>query len=507
MASSGDSAFLNAVGTVAVGGLAPPKTDGPAVALPRVEPGRPWAMCGVLLLADAVGLLLAWAGAVGLWATVVVGDGTWAYLWLWPLLGLYLAGYAVARLYPGVPLNGADELRRMSIVTTLATATVGGAIFLSKGGDTYSRVVLVLGGALALLIVPTVRSAVRAWLARPARSGAWWGYPVVILGGGTTARHTLRTLRRLPRLGLRPIAVLDDDRLTGERVEGVPVAGRVGYAAELARTTGIQYAVVAMADLGLDTHARMDLMQRLGRRYRHVTVVPELTGLSSLWVTARDLGGVLGLEVRHRLLDPGKRVLKRCIDLTLIALMLPPLLVVVGVIATLIRLDSRGPIFYLHERVGRGGQRFHVVKFRTMVPDADRVLQDYLDEDEALRNEWLTEHKLRRDPRTTRVGRFLRKTSLDELPQVWNVVRGQMSLIGPRPILEEELVKYGDDYEMYQQVRPGISGLWQVSGRNHLPYDQRVRLDAYYVHNWSVWLDIHILACTVGAVLRGRGAY
>jgi lipopolysaccharide/colanic/teichoic acid biosynthesis glycosyltransferase len=150
---------------------------------------------------------------------------------------------------------------------------------------------------------------------------------------------------------------------------------------------------------------------------------------------------------------------------------------------------------------------FHALKFRTMVANADRLLEEHLSKDPALRAEWELNHKLKNDPRVTLVGRFLRRTSLDELPQIWNVIVGQMSLIGPRPIVAAEIGRYGDHFDVYSRVLPGITGLWQVSGRNDTTYRERVELDCYYVYNWSLWLDLHILSRTVSAVLARKGAY
>src|SRR6185436_3562805 len=169
--------------------------------------------------------------------------------------------------------------------------------------------------------------------------------------------------------------------------------------------------------------------------------------------------------------------------------------------ALLIRIDSVGPAFYGHERIGRGRRKFKAWKFRSMRRDADKVLNDYLEKHPELREAWERDHKLKDDPRVTRVGQFLRKTSLDELPQIWNVLMGEMSLVGPRPIVAAEIDKYAEHYEHYVQVLPGITGLWQVSGRNNTTYNERVALDVYYVQNWSVWLDIYILACTAKVVL------
>src|SRR5262249_13099512 len=177
------------------------------------------------------------------------------------------------------------------------------------------------------------------------------------------------------------------------------------------------------------------------------------------------------------------------------------------VICALIRLSGPGPIFYGQRRIGRGHRTFTAWKFRSMMIHADKVLADYLARNPEAAEEWERGHKLRNDPRVTRIGRFLRRTSLDELPQLWNILCGEMSLVGPRPIVEGEIEKYGEVFELYTQVRPGVTGLWQVSGRNNTTYQERIEFDEYYVKNWSVWLDVYILGCTVKAVLLSEGAY
>ncbi len=164
-------------------------------------------------------------------------------------------------------------------------------------------------------------------------------------------------------------------------------------------------------------------------------------------------------------------------------------------------------VIYRHRRVGRGGQIFCCLKFRTMVPDAEHVLRDLLESNPELRAEWVRDHKLRNDPRVTQIGRFLRRTSLDELPQLLNVLRGEMSLVGPRPVVREELLRYGRNVNTYLAAKPGITGLWQVTGRNDTDYRRRVVLDAYYVRHQNLLLDLYILIKTTGVVLGGNGAY
>jgi exopolysaccharide production protein ExoY len=202
---------------------------------------------------------------------------------------------------------------------------------------------------------------------------------------------------------------------------------------------------------------------------------------------------------------PGEAAAKRLFDIVgalTLALLLSPLLLVVGLALA----SDRGPILYSHSRTGRRGRAFSCLKFRTMVPNAEQVLRDLLQTNSALRMEWLRDHKLRNDPRVTTVGRFLRRTSLDELPQLWNVLKGDMSLVGPRPVVREEWARYGRHLDTYLSTKPGVTGLWQVMGRSDASYRRRVALDSFYVRNRSMLMDVFILLRTVTVVIRGRGA-
>lgn len=199
--------------------------------------------------------------------------------------------------------------------------------------------------------------------------------------------------------------------------------------------------------------------------------------------------------------------LTRLLDITVILLAGPYILLFFLLASTMIMLDSRGGPLYAQTRIGRGGRRFKALKFRTMVQNADQILERYLDESPGLRAEWLSTHKLKQDPRVTRVGAILRKLSLDELPQFWNILVGDMSLIGPRPIVDAEIERYGKCFELYIQARPGLTGLWQVSGRSDTTYERRVELDEYYLLHRNIKLDIQILLRTVYVVLGRKGAY
>jgi len=216
--------------------------------------------------------------------------------------------------------------------------------------------------------------------------------------------------------------------------------------------------------------------------------------------------GLGAAEPRGALIGARPQRIKRIFDV-LFALLFGILTLPLGlVIALAIALESRGPLLFAHTRIGKGNRRFRLWKFRSMVVNADQVLERYLAAHPDSAAEWLHGHKLKNDPRVTRVGRWLRRTSLDELPQLWNVLRGDMSMVGPRPIVEEEIVKYRA-FSLYSQVAPGLTGLWQVSGRNDTSYGKRVELDSAYIRDWTFCMDLRVLLKTVRVVLVGKGAY
>lgn len=213
------------------------------------------------------------------------------------------------------------------------------------------------------------------------------------------------------------------------------------------------------------------------------------------------------MQLSAGLRDPGALFIKRILDIGVALLLLLPAILFAAVIALLILLDSRGPVLFAHARIGKGNRPFRLWKFRTMVRNADAVLEQYLGAHPDLRAEWNETHKLKNDPRVTRVGRLLRRSSLDELPQLISVLQGEMSMVGPRPIVEDEVPKYGPAFSLYVQVRPGLTGLWQASGRTDTSYRKRVALDLQYLQERTLWLDLWVVLKTIRVVLLGHGAY
>lgn len=470
---------------------------------PRSDPGG---IVLVLLLTDLLSVALSFSLSFLLrrFAPFLppLQHGPQVYLSAWPALSLWLLVLWREGLYPGLWLTPREELRRAVTGVTLASLLAVAATFVTKTGVQFSRPIIVGGWLLSLAILPASRSAMRALLT----AAGFAGPPAVILGAGRMAGMVLDGLRHQRPPALHPIALFDDDPAKQQtRLDDVPVAGPLARASAWAGENGVRTAVVAMP--GVSRERLLPIVEALSRTFPQVIVVPDLFGLSTSDVELRDVHNILALELRKNLLYRRNILAKRILDVTILLLTLPITLPTGVLIAAGVWLDGGRPILFGQARLGKGGTPFKAWKFRTMARDADDLLQRALQDDPALRTEWEGSQKLRRDPRLTRVGRVLRRFSLDEIPQLWNVLRGQMSLVGPRPIVEAETARYGDNLDLYRQVLPGLTGLWQVSGRSDTSYAERVWLDTNYVRNWSVWMDLTILARTLRVVLSGVGAY
>jgi len=302
---------------------------------------------------------------------------------------------------------------------------------------------------------------------------------------------------------LRPVAVVDDGT---EYPATHGVALCPSACTDQMISFGVRHALIVAPEL--PQSQLLEIIRRQGEVFPHLIIIPGIDGICNGSSRARDVLGVLTVQVRNNLLHRGSQIAKRLIDLVLCVLSSVVLLPFLALISILIALESKGPILYSQRRVGHSGRVFEIWKFRTMVNDASAVLQRYLDNSPELREEWAKNHKLRNDPRVTRIGALLRKTSLDELPQFWNVLKGEMSLVGPRPHPLDDFVAYDIEDLSRLDVTPGITGLWQVSGRSEVfEFEDVIFLDRQYIEQWSFWLDISILFRTIPAVLRRTGAY
>lgn len=460
----------------------------------------------VMIFSDILLALAMWQAALVL-RSIILGSGPLsevAVASMAPSVVVWVGLRALVGLYPGYGVGQAEELRRQTfaLLATLAITVV--FAFASQVGDSLSRLLL-FGWCLGLVLLAPVA---RYFVKRAMMKAGLWCKPVVIVGAREVGSRMLQVLRRDWQLGFEPVGVFDDRLASaaGGELEGVPYGGTLADAVALAQNRGVDTAIFAMPRARREHLAQ--LVNLASKSFRHVVVIPDLEGITNSAVVARDISGIFGVEIKHNLLDPWAQRSKRVLDIgaTVVggALILP----LIVMLSLLVWVELRGgPVFYRDRRMGRDGKTFSCVKFRTMVPDAEALLQRVLDENAEMREEYLKYHKLRNDPRVTRVGRFLRKTSLDELPQLWNVLRGEMSLVGPRPYLHRESGDIGATQSEILRVTPGITGPWQVAGRNHTSFSERVRMDAYYVRDWSIWIDFMLLARTARSILLSRDAY
>ena len=463
-----------------------------------------WLTHGSIVLADLIAVMAAGAVAV---ITRYIFHGKFLpgdYFSFVPAILIFLAVFAFSGLYPGIATSPIDEFRLILRGSSISFLILSETTYLLREGIMSSRIVILLAWFLTIIYVPFCRRMMRGWCSRQ----GWWGIPTVILGEAAAGKRMLDLLEGHRRVGLRPVALLVEDRLTPSSEAVLPsnvFYGDISLAQDFSRDYRDYYAVLAMPNSGGE-HIK-NVFNKHAEQYRHVLIIPDLAGMRTLSVTAKDICGVLGLEVEQKLTLVIPQLIKRGFDLTLslaAGILIGPLVLLLCI---LVKVTSPGPIFYGQQRIGRGNKTFKLWKLRSMVVNADEFLKEHLQADEALRLEWNQDQKLKRDPRVTWIGRILRKTSLDELPQLWNVICGDMSLVGPRPIVESEVVKYGAFFAQYKRVTPGVTGLWQISGRNNTTYELRTQIDDYYVRNWSLSMDIYILMRTLKTVFLSEGAY
>ncbi len=388
-----------------------------------------------------------------------------------------------------------SALRDMLGISVAAMLCAGFLEYSSHQQD--SRIFLVLTWLIFPLSAAMLRSVSRDVLSRM----GLWQVPVLIVGSGEAAEQARTALHSEPGLGYRVVDTVDADAetLLSSRHLNEPSHWR-----RLLQRRNADMLVLALDNN--DGGARV-LTESLVRARVPFSTMPRLDGLPVLGFAQTSFFShdTVMFSYRNNLAKPGARAAKIVFDLAAASLLLLLSAPVLLAIAVAVKLDG-GPTLFAHRRIGANGREFSCFKFRSMVPDAETVLRLSLAEDADLASEWESGRKLRRDPRVTAVGRFLRATSLDELPQLFNVLRLEMSLVGPRPIVRAEVVRYAEDIAYYYETRPGLTGLWQVSGRSDTTYRQRVQLDTWYVKNWTIWHDVAILAKTIPTVLKRHGA-
>ena len=424
-----------------------------------------------------------------------------SFITYWPYLPAFIIIFQIHRLYPGVSLAPSEEMRRFFIGSFLAYGGIMMARFIEFNGWDSVNTAFLIAGIFSTIILLTSRSLMH-WILHKTRLG---GIPTVIYGSGKTGKLVVDCLLGSIRTGYVPVCILDDNPLGDDDYRNIPIIHDFSAGPQIVKNYNIKMAIVAMPRL--DASKLKSLLNNSVSAFRYNVIIPNFYNISSIWMSVSDFNGVLGIDTSNKLKFRFNLLIKRIMDIgvvTIGGLIILPFLLLV---AFIIKVTSPGPVLYKQKRIGKNGNYFYTYKFRSMVTNADEVLNKLLETDHVLRAEWEQTHKLHRDPRITSIGKFLRRTSIDEFPQLINILKGEMSLVGPRPIVDAEINKYGEDYNRIFSVKPGLTGLWQVSGRSNTDYLDRVAYDIYYLQSWSVWLDMWIIFKTFGVVLMGRGAY
>ncbi len=435
---------------------------------------------------------------------------TYRYLWWVPFIILFFLAFT--NLYHK-RLPYWDETEKIIKASTLSLLFVIAFLYLAKIGSEVSRTYVLLIWFFSIFALPLFRYYGKLFL----RKINIWNRPALLVGYGEPARLVISALSREKTIGYEVLGIIDYGYKKSDReyrrsqvncIENIPVLGCAAEAEQIIASSPVQDIVVATS--GLKPETLVNLTNRLQPLVRNVFLVPELLGLSLQGIEIKYFfeEQVLLLHIKNRFKSTSNRVLKRIFDLMAGSLVFLFFVPVIMVVALSIKLDSLGQVFFVQRRLGRNGMLFNMIKFRTMFQHSDVLLHEHLQQNTVARAEWQQFNKLiTYDPRLTPVGRVLRTFSIDELPQIINVIKGEMSLVGPRPYLPSELEQMGSWAHDILLAKPGLTGLWQVSGRNKISFAGRLKLDSWYVKNLSLWLDLVLLLKTIRVVFNREGAY
>ena len=447
----------------------------------------------LLIAIDYIAIVGAEQVAFSLRNFLVTTNGQLHISWLnfWVVFPtIYLLFVAVKHPY-NRRLQFYKVIQKIFYASCYATVAVIMVLYFGKLAATTSRLFVGLLWIFSFFNLVIFRYTFKKFLEK----GNLMQVPVLIIGAGKTAEILVQGITK------------DAGVVKSSYLKKYPVLGGFEDAEAVIRKTGVQRVIIAAP--GLEQEKLTSLIYRVQPLVKSLGIIPNLVGVPMGDIEVESLFDerLMLLRITNNLARPLNRFIKVVFDYTLTifgTIAISPILLAVAI---WIYKDSPGPVIFKHTRIGKNGKPFPCYKFRSMCVDAKEKLAELLEDDTEARAEWERDFKLKNDPRITKSGAFLRKTSLDELPQIFNVLRGEMSLVGPRPIIQEELERYGEHAADYLMVKPGITGMWQVSGRSDIDYAERVSLDSWYVRNWSVWLDIMLLWRTFDVVLRRKGAY
>ena len=426
---------------------------------------------------------------------------SWLNFWVvFPLI--YLIFLNIGQLYTR-RAQFWQIIQKLFITSCYAVTSIIILLYIARIAGSTSRMFIAVFWILSFILLVIFRYIVKKILEKY----QLLQIPVLIIGAGKTAELLVQGIKNDAGMGYKIIGLLEDNQVEKGILENYSVLGKFSDAEQVIAKYNINHVFIAAP--GLEQGKLTKLIYKIQPLVKSMGVIPNLVGVPMGGIEAESLFNekLMLLRLKNNLARPINRWIKTIFDYVLTitgTIAISPILII---IALWIYKDSPGPVIFKHRRIGKGGKEFNCYKFRSMCVDAKEKLEQLLKTDPQAKAEWEKDFKLKNDPRITKSGAFLRKTSLDELPQIFNVLKGEMSLVGPRPIIRDEMVRYGEYINDYLMVKPGITGMWQVSGRSDIDYAERVLLDSWYTRNWSVWLDITLLFKTFKVVLLRKGAY
>ena len=396
-----------------------------------------------------------------------------------------------------------EEVRLLFKGTTIAISITMLTIYITQQYLMFSRLVVVLAWIMSLFLFPVFRYVTKLFLIKL----DLWVKSVIIIGSTGSSASLIRAVNQNKILGFKIVGCLSDRHQNiGKSIDGVKVLGHIDDINEWKKKTQFEDIIVTLPNI--PRNKLIGLLRRWDHISETIRYIPRTGDLISTGIEIENIGNILSLTVRKNLQKPWNIAIKYTFEFFLALILFVVLLPVFLLIGVGIKMDSKGPVFFVQDRFGKDEKSFRCLKFRSMFVDANRHFDKYLEENADAKAEWKKFKKLKTfDPRVTKVGRFLRRYSLDELPQLLNVLKFEMSVVGPRPYIMEELKNFNFNQSILLHARPGITGLWQISGRSHLLFEKRLDLDEYYVRNWSFWLDMSILLKTIKVTLFKKGAF
>ena len=473
--------------------------------IPKYDKYTNYFLSALLFVIDYLSIVLAEQSAFVLRKWIVSDGGTlhisWLNFWVvFPLL--YLLFLNIEQLY-NRRMQFWQVIEKIFQASLYAVVAIVIVLYIGQIAASTSRMFIFLLWLFSFIYLTVFRYLTKKFLEKV----QLLRIPVLIIGAGKTAELLVKGIINDAGMGYKIIGLLEDNCVRNGILKRFPVLGKFADVEAVILKTGVQHVFIAAP--GLEQEKLTRLIYKVQPLVKNIGIIPNLVGIPMGGIEVESLFNekLMLLRLKNNLARSWNRYLKTIFDFALTLVGTVAISPIWFCILMGIYIDSPGPVIFKHTRIGKNGKKFFCYKFRSMCIDAKEKLAELLENDPVAKAEWKRDFKLKNDPRITKSGAFLRRTSLDELPQIFNVLKGEMSLVGPRPVIEEELERYGEYVNDYLMVKPGITGMWQINGRNDTSYAERVCMDSWYVRNWSIWIDNLILWRTLKSVIRCKGAY